>query len=94
MNLNIDTQKMRECGNDLLILTIELNTLFTELFERLEKISDVSGEWVGLSANQFISQVKVDKVQYFNLNNSIAKEAKLLIKASDELDTYISKLKR
>lgn len=94
MNLNIDTQKMRECGNDLLMLTIELNTLFTELFERLEKISDVSGEWVGLSANQFISQVKIDKVQYFNLNNSIAKEAKLLIKASDELDTYISKLKR
>lgn len=94
MNLNIDTQKMRECGNDLLMLTIELNTLFTELFERLEKISDVSGEWVGLSANQFISQVKIDKVQYFNLNNSIVKEAKLLIKASDELDTYISKLKR
>ena len=94
MNLNIDTQKMRECGNDLLMLTIELNTLFTELFERLEKISDVSGEWVGLSANQFISQVKVDKVQYFNLNNSIAKEAKLLINASDELDAYISKLKR
>ena len=92
MTYNVDTNKIRECGNDIIRLSSELNELFTSLFERLILMPTNTKEWVGESANAFAESVKQDKLQYDRLKEAIYSEGKLLVEYEDQIEAQVRKM--
>lgn len=92
MTYNVDTNKVRECGEDIIQLSTELNELFASLFERLILIPTTTKEWMGESANVFVENVKHDKLQYDRLKEAIYSEGKLLVEYADRIESQIHKM--
>lgn len=89
---NIDTVRIRECGQEIVELSKGMNTLVNELFDRICKMSD-RGIWIGESANQFISEAQIDKIQYLNMKDSIYNYGKYLIDYADSMDKTIGEVR-
>lgn len=94
MKINVDTIKMRECGKDIIKITNTLNELYNGLFSRISNMPTNTGEWVGESADKFVTLANIDKVQYLNYNNEIAKMGKLLVDYSYKFENDCNNVRR
>lgn len=92
-NLNIDTQKIRGCGQEIMRLSVELNEIITELFGHINTLNNKTGEWQGNSATQFIANANIDKIQYVKMQDSIYQSGKYLITYADVMEKVISEVK-
>lgn len=88
-NVNVDTSKLREAGNEIIKLSSELNDNVNGLFERLAKMPVVTREWVGESATEFARLANIDKINYQNLRNSVYNYGRFLIISADQLERAI-----
>ncbi len=90
-NINVDTTKMRECGEDIMELSNELGENFEQLFTRLANMPAKTFEWVGSSANNFAITTNIEKSDYVKLKNNIYMLGKHLVESADSLDETIKK---
>lgn len=95
MNIfEVDTIKMRECGQSIIDISNELNELFDGLFSRISNMPIKTFEWVGDSANAFVKTSKIDKIQYLTFDNEIYKLGKFLVDNSYYIEQDISKVEK
>lgn len=92
-NLIVDTVKLKESGEDIIILTKELKEELDALFTRITNMNTRTYEWVGPASQDFIRRTNIEKIQYNKIINSLNKYGKALIEVSDRYDTYINKLR-
>lgn len=93
-NINIDTKKIRECGQDIMNLSVELNEIITLLFNHINTLSSKTGEWQGSSATKFIEYAGVDKIQYLKMKEAIYQSGKYLTTYADSMERVINEVKR
>ena len=91
--IKIDTQKIRECGKDIMNLSTELNEIITSLFDHINTLTNTTGEWKGNSANRFIADTNIDKIQYLNIKNAIYQNGKYLTSYADLMENVINEVK-
>lgn len=90
-NINVDTSKMRECGENIMELSNELGENFEQLFTRLTNMPAKTFEWVGSSANNFSMIANIEKSDYVKLKNNIYRFGKHLVESANSLDESIKK---
>lgn len=85
-SLNVDTNSLKESGQDIISLTSELNEEFQALFSRISNMNNRTFEWVGSGADEFIRRTNIEKVQYLRLINVLKKYGKILIDVANEYE--------
>lgn len=88
--VNVDTNKMRECGSNIVNLSKEYLSIVNALFTRLSKVNE-NGEWSGLSADKFIENVNKNKNSYISLGNQLKRYGDVLIQSANEFDRASSR---
>lgn len=92
-DIQVDTKRLNECGNEIMKLANEFNEELDMLFKRIENIPTVTHEWVGDSANKFVALSKIDKVQYYILKDALYSEGKYLVESANLLNSTIETVK-
>ena len=93
MKIDLDTNRIRECGQDIIRLTNELNELIHGLFDRICNMPEVAQEWVGVSANEYARIAKIDKIQYLTLKDELCQEGKFLVEQADVIEQELQQLR-
>lgn len=84
-NINIDTIKIRECGNDLLQLSQEYGEIIDLLFRRIASMEQ-TGEMVGQAAQDISNIARNDKLQYLQFKKDLDGLAKILIHSASSYE--------
>ena len=92
--IDIDTIKIRECGKDIISLSIEMKEIIDTMFKRINNINISTGEWLGDSADLYIKEALIDKIQYLNMQDSIYKNGKYLIEYSDNMERIANEVRQ
>ncbi|MBO4812759.1 hypothetical protein J5491_01270 [Candidatus Saccharibacteria bacterium] len=69
-----------------------LDNYFNSLFKRLEKVPDVTKEWVGNSSKSYFSAIARDKKEYLNLVSDLKIISKELKKEASSTEALITKI--
>ena len=92
MNFDVDTEKMRECGQDIILITKSIQEAINGMFARLSQIPIKTHEWIGTSANEYVRRAKIDKAQYINFTEDLYRFGKLLIDYSYYFENDVKKV--
>lgn len=92
-DIYIDTKKVKECGQDIMKLSMELGETIHTMFRRIQNMNNTTYEWVGASATAFIASSNIDKLQYLNMQDSIYKDGKYLVDYADSMECLISEVR-
>lgn len=92
MNFKIDSVKLRECGNDIIVETNGINEALEKIFSRIANMSSNTGEWVGIGADTFARLASIDKAQYINFKEDLYKMGQLLVDTASILERDIKDL--
>lgn len=92
--IHVDTAKIKECGQDIVDLSTTLAEIINTMFNRINNINKVTGEWVGSSATDFVNKANLDKNQYITMKNQIYQHGKYLIDYANEMENKITEVKR
>ena len=92
--IDVNTNKLREAGNDIISLTNEINEIYNDIFSLIGDMPTKTGEWQGSSAVGFTMAAKIDKANYVMLNNDVKKYGNYLINYANKLDSKISRVRR
>jgi len=84
--LDIDTRKMRECGNEIMKLSISVGDDINNLFDRIQNIPTVTCEWVGQAAEAYASRAKKEKLVYLQFKDILYSYGKYLVDGAEELE--------
>lgn len=87
--LDVDTQKMRECGNEIMKLSISIGDDINKLFDRIQKMPTNTCEWVGESAEAYVSRAKNEKLQYLQFKDVLYSYGKYLVNSADILEQSV-----
>jgi len=90
--INIDTNKIKECGKDMMNLSNELKEQIDGLFDSILNIKKTC--WTGKSADEFINLTKQEKLQYVQLNTELYNQGQTLVDAANKFEEKIEKLRR
>ncbi len=93
-DIYVDTEKMRNCGNEILGLVEEFKTTIEVMFTRIENMPINTKEWVGESSVLFANLASKDKIQYFNYATSLYKYGKYLIDCADYYEKILNTVRR
>ena len=93
-DINIDTVKINECGQDLVKLSNEMNMIINQMFTRINNISGSEGIWVGPGAEKFKQYANIDKKQYTTFIDNFYKFGKYLIDYSSSYEQLIKGVKK
>ena len=91
--IKIDTVKMRECGNDIMDLSMEIGEEFEAIFNRIIDMPNKTFEWTGSAADAFAMRTKFEKVQYMELKNCLYNYGKYLVDQANYMESNIMKIK-
>jgi uncharacterized protein YukE len=92
MNIEIDTTKMREAGEDILKLVEELKQTYNTMFERIANMPTKTKEWQGDSAVRFATKSSSEKKDYVAFTNDLYKYGKYLIDCANYYDNVKTRL--
>lgn len=88
--MEVDTNKVYHCGNEIKKLGMRLSTAIVNLFSEFDKIT-LSNAWVGSSAEEFVSRAKKDKETYIELKDNLYKFGIALCNNSGNYTDQINK---
>lgn len=88
--IDIDTTKMKECGTDMITLSLELKEQINGLFDALLASKNY---WIGESNEIFLNHVNIEKIQYYKFANSLYKEGKFILESAQKIEEKIKELK-
>ena len=89
--IDIDTIKIRNCGNDIVKLSNDLEIIIESLFSDLSKIN-TNLIWVGKSADYFIEKSKIDKNQYLSFQKRLNGVGRTLQENADNYNKNIKNI--
>ena len=92
--IDINTNNIRQTGNDIISLTNEIRAILDDTFTMISNMSLETGEWQGTSAEEFVSLANVDKGNYNRLIQEINNFGKYLVNYSDEMESLIARVDR
>lgn len=87
--INNDTNKMRECGREIIELSKSAEEIIDEIYELLANMPTKTAEWVGPSANTFANIVNSKKKQYIKLTDKLRLMGTKLIDNANAYDKSI-----
>lgn len=90
-NINCDTKKIKNCGEDIITLSDDFNQLIDTLFKRIDSINKVDDGWHGEDADKYVTTVLKDKEIYTLFYNQLKEYGNTYIKAAEILDNTIKK---
>lgn len=90
--MNIDTDRIKKCGNDIIKLSNDLNEIIEVLYSRINNMPIKTGEWVGQSAKNFAIKANKEKVDMIELKNKIFGFGNVLIECAEKYETGINKV--
>ena len=91
-DVNIDTEKMKECGKDIMALSAEIGDEFNYIFDKIINMPTITLEWTGDSALAYANKIKHDKVRYIEFKKQLYEYGKALVDYANVLEIQISKL--
>ncbi len=91
IDLNINTNKLRECGQDIIQLEKEYVQLINELFNRIEQVPTVTEEWLGVSSLRYSKQVGTEKEPYLLYGQELKRIGDFLVQLADDTETIVNK---
>lgn len=89
--IEIDTTKLKECGQNVMDLAIDIGEDFTQLFDRIKKMPYSTGEWVGPAAERYATNVGNEKALYMQVKDIIYSMGKFLFDNATEIESKINK---
>lgn len=87
----MDTEKVKKHGQDLMTLSNNLNEQLNGLFRELENLERM-GVWIGSASQAYSAKARSEKIQYYNLKDSIYKDGKTTYNAGVYMETEMRKL--
>jgi len=69
--LSIETQKVKQCGEDIMKLSEEYLRLIHDFYKRIADIPTVTGEWRGVAAEKFAAIASLEEPMYKDLGDAI-----------------------
>ncbi len=89
--IECDTNKLRNDGNQILQLVDNLREVMLEYYKRIEKMSTVTGEWTGPSADKYIYKIVSSKQNTMDFCDSLACYGKYFIANADQIDATVKR---
>lgn len=90
--LDIETNELYLCGQDIMKLTNELNEQFETLFNRIDGMNKNTFEWVGNSSNEFIRRSNIEKREYYKIKDELYNYGKVLTEIANEYEKISSEI--
>lgn len=90
--MNIDTEKIKKCGNDIIKLSNDLNDIIETLYSRISNMPITTGEWVGESAKNFAVRANKEKIDAVELKNKIFSFGNTLIECAEKYEVEANKV--
>lgn len=90
--INNDTNKMRECGKEIIELSKSAEEIINEIYELLTNMPIKTAEWVGPSADTFASVANSKKNQYIKLTDKLRLMGTKLIDNANAYDKSIKNI--
>jgi len=94
IDINYDTVRIRELGNNIIKLSQDYALLMSSLQSRLEKVPTNSKEWVGPAAEKFIAITNSELSSYSELSELIATYGSSLLTTANNIETAINQERR
>lgn len=93
MNIEyIDTDRLREIGNNILNDTNVFKTNIDYLYERINNINSKTFEWIGKESNNFIENFNIDYNSYNDIYIFFKEYGEFLIECSNKIEDSIKKV--
>ena len=92
--IDIDTKKIEKCGLDLIKLSQDLFSVCNSMYDRINNMPTMTGEWVGQAALEFSKKANIDKVQVVDLKNKLYSFGNELIKYAGDYESVVKKIKQ
>lgn len=87
--VDVDTKKLRECGNDIIKLSVEIGETIDGLFNRIANMPVTTKEWFGPAATEFARRANIEKQDYVSVKSNISNFGKFLVAIADNYDYII-----
>lgn len=91
-DIHIDTVKIRNCGNEIIKISVQMNEIINAMFNRINNMPTTTGEWVGPSANEYAQRANLEKRQYTVFANELYAKGKYLIDYANAMEQKISEV--
>lgn len=83
--LDLDTDKLKECGTNIVNYSNDYSTLIDSFFDGLIKVTS-DGVWVGPAANQFVTNAKNAKAYYKKLTDELKKYGNTVLDLAESVN--------
>ena len=91
-NINYDTRRVRQLGENLIKLSNDYISLINALNTRLQQMPNGTGEWMGPSAERFVNLVYGEMRDYVALGNTISSYGNSLLIAAENVEkTFVNR---
>lgn len=90
--IDINSNYIKEAGNDIIALTKEIGELLNNTFSLIENMPTRTGEWQGDTAKSFAESAKIDKTNYTKLNSDINKYGKYLVDYASSMESIVARM--
>lgn len=90
--INNDTNKMRECGREIIELSKSADEIINEIYELITNMPTKTAEWVGPSADTFANIANSKKKQYIKLTDKLRLMGTNLVDNANAYDRAIKNI--
>lgn len=88
MKISVDTDKVRETGQEIINLGLEYTEIIDTFFNKINGYPNAD-IWVGPAAQRYIEHVNTEKSTYDEIGLIIRNYGKTLIENAEEYETFI-----
>lgn len=86
IDINVDTQKIKQSGNEIIELSFELIEIINSFYGRINNIPTKTREWVGKESEYYSQLCQNEKIEYIKFFNSIRQLGESLVTYSNNLE--------
>ena len=84
--IKCNTEKMKDNGIKMQKLTKELRLVIDDFYKRIEDMPNSTGEWIGDSADKFVSYIISSKNSTINFCNSLDSYGKYFVDSAEAIE--------
>ena len=92
--IHIHTDIINEIDNDIIKLINEIQEILDSIFKLIQKMPTETGEWIGISADKFVSLAMADSENYYLLRNNLSEFSSFLNKYCVEMNQVMTEVMR
>ncbi len=90
--VELDSNNLYENGKRLLELANELENNINYVFNRMEGMPSITGEWQGRSAVNFLNNIQNDKKQYKSFINTLRSYGNCFLNQAEKINSCTKKV--